>query len=472
MNKTEIKKTAPSQKKKVVNKKNQNNSKIAVSDKKEKMNYPLWTTPEHLDESDHKALKRFYELFISGKIISAFSFVSNFDTIVREAIPAEIWEQSGGKPTEEGEKELNNAPETGKTSPTEPVNHEENEMIGKVENSKPEPPIANESTSPVQKPEPIEIKFESNVELEQVVLVNSKTFFGENTLLFKSNNEVRNERFPDKFLLDFSNAEKPKIYFIEIVLPEEQIFGQCFIQITHLFALLRNKKNHEELMWKLHSIINSNEEQKNELQTLMQKHVEIPEFLSTLLENRPFVLLITAGVKSELSLYAETYTDTWGKMLKTLIIRKFSNEGDITYPLSPVFADLFKNDKSKPDVIRCTEADHLLTVSTIIRSVYMEIKDALLEADNSIEFNAKKIYISVRKNKNLAFFHLHKKISLVVMNPEEDTRENIKHHVIKSLPASVQKFWNGPSCTIIIENSVNLDEVIDLLKRMIGKAQA
>jgi len=55
------------------------------------------------------------------------------------------------------------------------------------------------------------------------------------------------------------------------------------------------------------------------------------------------------------------------------------------------------------------------------------------------------------------------------MNPEDDTRENIKHHVIKSLPVSVQKFWNGASCTIIIENSVNLDEVIDLLKKMIGK---
>ena len=201
----------------------------------------------------------------------------------------------------------------------------------------------------------------------------------------------------------------------------------------------------------------------------LQKHVGIPEFLSTLLDNRSFVLLITAGEKSELSLYGETYTETWGKMLKTLIIRKYSNGEETTYSMSPVFADLFKNDKSKSEVIKCSEADHLLAVSETVRSIYTEIKTALLEADNSIEFNAKKIYISVRKSKNLAFFHLRKKISLVVMNPEEDTRENIMHHVIKSLPASVQKFWNGSCCTIIIENSVNLDEVINLLKKIIGK---
>jgi len=469
MKKTEIKKTAPPKKTKVVSKKNQENGKNAKSETQEKMDYPSWTMPEDLEESDHKALKRFYELFSQEKFDVALNFASDFDTIVREQIPSDIWEKAGGKLTKKGEEELDTTAEKGKTAFTEPVNHEKNEMTGKKENLQPEPPIFEKSTNPVQKPQPVEFKFESDTELEQVVRINSKTFFGENTFLFKYNNEVRDERFPDKFLLDFSNAEKPKIYFIEVVLPEEQIFGQCFMRITHLFALLRNKKNHEELTWKLHGIINSNEEQKNELQALLQKHVGIPEFLSTLLDNRSFVLLITAGEKSELSLYGETYTETWGKMLKTLIIRKYSNGEETTYSMSPVFADLFKNDKSKSEVIKCSEADHLLAVSETVRSIYTEIKTALLEADNSIEFNAKKIYISVRKSKNLAFFHLRKKISLVVMNPEEDTRENIMHHVIKSLPASVQKFWNGSCCTIIIENSVNLDEVINLLKKIIGK---
>ena len=62
------------------------------------------------------------------------------------------------------------------------------------------------------------------------------------------------------------------------------------------------------------------------------------------------------------------------------------------------------------------------------------------------------------------------KFDIVVMNPEESTRELIKHHRIKTLPASVQKFWNGECCTIVVENSDNLDVVIKLLKMVVRKA--
>jgi len=469
-----IKKKAviPKKKNGIAVKKNLRPVKIKSPETPKKLVYPSWTTPKHLSEKDRKDLKRFYELFISGKVISAFAFASNFDTIVREAIPLEIWKQSGGKLTKAGEEELKKAVEKGKKAPVVPVRSEKGEMTVKEEKTQQKPKkeaAADLNAGSDEHSEPVEIKFQSGKELEELVLENSKTFFGENVLLFKNKNEARDERYPDKFLIDFSNAEKPRLYLVEVILPDES-FGQYFVRITHFLALLRNKRNHEELMWKLYNIVNSDEKRKKELQALMQEYVEIPEFLSTSLENKSLVLLITGGEKSELSLLTETYVETWGKMLKTLIIRKYSDEGKITYPTSPAFADLLKNDKGKPEVIRCTEADHLLAVSETIRSIYTEIKTALLKADDSIKFNVKKIYISVRKNKNLAFFHLRKRISLVVMNPEDDTRKQIKHHEIKSLPASVQKFWNGPSCTIIIENSVNLAEVINLLKKMIAKA--
>jgi predicted transport protein len=448
MSKTLAKKAiTPKKTKKVVNKKNQKTSKKVKSDTPKKMTYPAWTTPKHLPEKDHKDLKRFYELFITGKIISAFSFASNFDTIVREAIPPDIWKQSGGKLTKKGEEEL--------------------QKIEKKKITKQPSPPQGDNT--VKKPEPVEIKFKSEKELEQLILINSKTFFSEHTLFFKDKNEVRDEQFPDKFLLDFSNPEKPRIYLIEVILPELR-FGQYFVRITHFLALLRNKNNHEELLRKLCEIINSNKELRKELMTLIPKGIENSVFISSLLVNRPLVLLISSGEQSELPLLIETYTETWGKMLKTLIIRKYSDEGKDLYPTTPAFADLLKNDKSKTEVVKSTEEDHLNATSETVRNIYNEIKTALLKADNSIEFNVKKIYISVRKNKNLAFFHLRKKISLVVMCPEEDTRKQIKHHEIKTLPASVQKFWNGPSCTIIIENSANLAEVINLLKKMIAKS--
>jgi len=56
------------------------------------------------------------------------------------------------------------------------------------------------------------------------------------------------------------------------------------------------------------------------------------------------------------------------------------------------------------------------------------------------------------------------------MSEENFTRTQIKHHEIKSLPASVQKFWNGSCCTIIIEDSANLVEVINLMKKIIARS--
>lgn len=107
MRKTVIKKAImPKKTKKVVSKKNQKTVKKVKADAQKKLIYPSWTKPKHLTENDHKDLKRFYELFLSGKIISAFSFASNFDTIVREAIPPDVWKQSGGSLTPKGKEGL------------------------------------------------------------------------------------------------------------------------------------------------------------------------------------------------------------------------------------------------------------------------------------------------------------------------------------------------------------------------------
>lgn len=425
------KKAQPSIKKAVQVKKTiakQNKQKKQV-----KLIYPKWISPEHLSDKDRRNLKRFYELFSQGKYDVALSFASNLDTIVREQIPPDVWKQCGDSLTSKGEQELNKT------------------KNGRQKNE----------------PEAVEIKFNSLLELEQMVKINSKTLFGEHPMFFVDKKEIRDERFPDKFLIDFS-SEKPKLFLVETALVD-QSFGQYFVRITHFFAILKKKENQNDLVWKLQEIISSYKALENELQSRLPKDMEISEFLSSLLDNQPIVLLITNGEKSELPMLAETYKDTWGKMLKVFIIRKYAMENKEPYPVSASFTEITKSSRAKPEVVRQTEEDHLNACSETSRNIYKEIKTALLKADKSIEFNAKKIYISVRKNKNLAFFHLRKKISLVVMNPESDTRKHIKHHEIKSLPESVQKFWNGPSCTIVIENSANMAEIINLLKKMIAK---
>jgi hypothetical protein len=47
--------------------------------------------------------------------------------------------------------------------------------------------------------------------------------------------------------------------------------------------------------------------------------------------------------------------------------------------------------------------------------------------------------------------------------------KKIKYHKIKTLSASIQKFWNEECCTLAIENLDNLDEVIEFVEMMISK---
>lgn len=104
--------------------------------------------------------------------------------------------------------------------------------------------------------------------------------------------------------------------------------------------------------------------------------------------------------------------------------------------------------------------------------LYQSDQQQKIKKDSTLQFNAQKYYVSMRKNRNLAFFHFsRKKISLVVMNPDNATRKVIKHHEVKTLTEKVQKFWNGASCTIVIEGMKHINEVISLLKKLVAAAK-
>jgi predicted transport protein len=99
------------------------------------------------------------------------------------------------------------------------------------------------------------------------------------------------------------------------------------------------------------------------------------------------------------------------------------------------------------------------------------MKTELLKVDSSLEFRVKGHYISLRKDRNIAFFQLGRnKLSIVIANPEKGMREQIKHHSVRTLAESVKKFWNGnENCfTVVIELKEHLEEVLNLLKKMTG----
>ncbi|MBI3501317.1 MAG: hypothetical protein HY063_05930 [Bacteroidetes bacterium] len=326
---------------------------------------------------------------------------------------------------------------------------------------------------PIEKPQ--EKNFKSVKELNELVLENTKILFGQETLLIEG--QLAMKAFPceglffDGFLLDCKDAEKPKLYFIQTILAKQNL-AELFFQLTAFFAFYRNAENHSRLAQALFEAISKSKMLKKELKERIGKK-DVLEFLHETMKRKANILLVMDSFKQELKGIMETYEETWGEMLKPIFIRKYSSNGETIINMEPDFDSIRTTGKkqkiAKGDPVK--EDYHFEKAEENVKEVYGKIKTELLKTNSALEFRPQRYYISMRKNKNLAFFHIsRKKISMVVMNPEKDTRKKIKHHEIKSLTEKVQKFWNGPSCTIVLENSKNLSEVISLLKKLVAGA--
>jgi len=324
-----------------------------------------------------------------------------------------------------------------------------------------------------------EIQFDREADFERDVVTNSKLFFGPTSIYIDAKKKIETKSLgnsiPDGFLFDLADKDNPEFYLVEAELVSHDFFKHIFPQITKFFGFFKNSKSQADLVEKIFSIITNDNELKKEFKKYLGDK-EIYKFIKDTVERSQNILLIIDGDKKEMPEITETYADTWGKMVKHIIIKKFVNNGETIYTMHPDFENIefadIENEtlEENDDDDGYTEEQHFEGVSDNIKQIYSDIKTDLLKADPSLIINPQKFYISIRKERNIAFFKIRrKKIVLVVLNSEEETKNVIKYHLIKSLTPGVQKFWNGPSCAIVIENNDNLNEVTLLLKKLISK---
>ncbi len=165
-----------------------------------------------------------------------------------------------------------------------------------------------------------------------------------------------------------------------------------------------------------------------------------------------------------------TYTDTWGKNVKTIILKEYDNNEESIYMLWPDFEDIEDGDvvsigndeRDEPQIY--TEDYHLSNASPEIRQLYLKIKELVSLKMPDVHLNHQRYYVSLRKKRNFAFIKIRKsKIKIVVMEKEEAVRNKVLLHEVKPLSEGVQNFYGGPCCQIIINKDQNLDELIKLL---------
>lgn len=317
-----------------------------------------------------------------------------------------------------------------------------------------------------------EKEYTKEKDFENLLFANSKSLFGQNSILIEAKKKIDNQvlggTIPDAFLFDLKDSENPEFYLVEVELAKHSFYNHIFPQITKFFAFFKNPESQSDLIEKLYTIIISDKTIKQEFIERIGDR-EIFKFVKDTIENSQSILLILDNDKKELPEIINTYTDTWGKMVKLTLFKEYVNNGESILSLTPEFENIdtidissLEPDESKPNVY--SEEYHLEGVKPEIRNIYNTLKTKLIEEIPSLNINPQRYYISFRKKRNFAFLQIrNKKIGLVALEKEDVLKKRIKGYTISALGESVQKFYNGDCARINIDNAANLEEIINLL---------
>jgi predicted transport protein len=316
----------------------------------------------------------------------------------------------------------------------------------------------------------IEIDFKVESDLEKIIKDNSKILFGSNTVYFDLKNKIDTRSLgtsiPDGFLFDFKDKDNPEFYLIEAELAKHDFYEHIFPQITKFFAFFKNPQSRNNLTEKLFSFVKSNEDIESEFQKYLGKK-EIYKALKDVIENSQNILLIIDEMKPELQEVFETYTDTWDKMVKFEILKRYTANNKMIFMLNPDFQNIgfVESPTQKESGKIYTEYFHTEDVEKNIVAIYEKIKDAILALDPNIKVNPQRYYISLRDKRNFTFFDIkRKKIHIVIMLRYEKGEQLIKKQNLIQLTQSVQDFYNGSCFQVTLENETNLDEVIKAIE--------
>jgi predicted transport protein len=319
-------------------------------------------------------------------------------------------------------------------------------------------------------------KYSSEEEFENDIVIFSKALFGKKTVYIDYKRKISGNALgmtiPDGFLIDFSDENSPEFYIVEVELAKHDFYKHIFPQITKFFSFFSNSQSRGDLVDKIYSIIDNNYNIKNDLKSLCKDN-EIYKLLKDCIDSNQNILLIIDETKPELPEIFTTYKE-WGNMVKLEVIKKFTNGSNTVFSMDPEFDELDFYLDSTIDTNETinnsdyNEEDHLNKAKDQIKEIYLKIKTNLLLIDSSLVFNPQRYYISIRKTKNIVFIKIRqKKIRLIIMLDPIIISESIKNCNIKELSQGVQDFYNGPCAAVDIDNKNNIDEVIELIKKLL-----
>ncbi|MGD9638726.1 MAG: DUF5655 domain-containing protein [Alphaproteobacteria bacterium] len=318
----------------------------------------------------------------------------------------------------------------------------------------------------------LEKKYSKESDYENTLLDNYKLLFGEKTVYIPKKKIATQElgkSIPDGFLFDFTKPESPDFYLVEFELVGHSFFNHIFPQVTKFFAFFKNSSSRTDLIEKIFIIVNTDSELKSEFIEYIGTN-ELYKGIKDIVEDSQNILLVIDEKKPELPEIMATYTDTWDKMVKIMIIKEFHNNGEVIFTSEPDFeviemveTNIEEAEDDEPNNLKktYTEEFHLEGVENQVKEIYETIKNSITD----IKINPQKYYVSIQHNKkNFAYLYMRKKkVRLVITMPSGQAKQKIKQHEVEDLSESVQKFYGVECCELTINSIKNIDEIIALI---------
>jgi len=321
---------------------------------------------------------------------------------------------------------------------------------------------------------------------EQLVAQNAQTIFGDKAIYIDTKKKISTSSLggtiPDGFLIDLSDSDDPQFYLVEAELQSHDFFKHIFPQITKFFAFYRDSKQRHKLIETMFAVFQEDSALTKKLRDLIGAK-EIYKFLKDTIDNSQNILIVIDGSKPEFGEITNTYTDTWGKMVRVQIVNHFRRGENNIITIEPPFQNLAFGDAVSPspekemaDNLQYTEQSLLENCDAGAKGIYDKLKNEFIGIKDTLSFNPTKYYIGVADSRNIAFIQPRKKKIRVIVLLAEDEVKRILHsgnHKVLSHSESVQRFWAGsnPNCSVEIYGIDHWDEIQKLLVRLVVEHQ-
>lgn len=328
-----------------------------------------------------------------------------------------------------------------------------------------------------------EKRYSTEEEFETFLIRNSQLLFGKESIFIDAKKKIASKTMggaiPDGFVFNLADLENPEFYLVEVELCKHDFFRHIFPQITKFLSFFKNPKSQSELAEKIFDIICEDKALEKEFKNRIGRK-EIFKFIKDTIENSRNILLVLDEMKEELPEIMSTYTDTWDKMVRVLVLKKYESQEGHIISLTPDFASIElpeTPEEAEANVSektgRYSEEFHLEGVNDAVKESYQSLKQEILEYENKLIFNPTKYYVSIVDHASVAYIQVRKKkLNIVIMADETKVRQIVKGCKVNSLSESVQKFWGGKCCGVDVDNKSRIGEVVDAIKQAVAARRA